>query len=412
MERAESREARSSEDGRGPAAAAASFLSSFAQDNVQQQQQPQQQRQQRRSSNDDLRLPLGRDGLRDASRVDPSKVEAAAEALADVVAGASAEAIGLRAAAMFGHTTELRTGAMQWTRGELLGEGAYGKVYAGLNQMTGELMAVKALELVGRSGSAEAAAQLADLVKELDLYKKLKHKHVVGYIDATFEARQNTLFIFLEYVPGGSIASMVNRFGRFGEELARIYTRQLLLGLEYLHSCKIVHRDVKGGNVLVTRDGIVKLADFGASKAYRDATKTDAMKSMRGSVFWMAPEVIKGTGYGRRADIWSLGCTVIEMLTGSHPWPERDNHWSAIFAIAHSTEGPPRPPGISATAEDFLDHCLQVDPSKRPTATELLQHPWVATADTARGETEGGGFGGGGGGGGPSGDGRALNHSF
>jgi mitogen-activated protein kinase kinase kinase len=84
-------------------------------------------------------------------------------------------------------------------------------------------------------------------------------------------------------------------------------------------------------------DGIVKLADFGASKAYRDATITDGMRSLRGSVFWMAPEVIRGTGYGRKADIWSLGCTVIEMLTGRHPWPELDNHWSAMFQVGTST---------------------------------------------------------------------------
>lgn len=135
-------------------------------------------------------------------------------------------------------------------------------------------------------------------LQELDLYKKLKHKHIVGYIDATFEPRINTLFIFLEYVPGGSIQSMLERFGRFGEELTRVYTRQLLMGLEYLHGCQIVHRDVKGANILVSRDGIVKLADFGASKAFRDPNCTDGMKSLRGSPFWIAPEVVRGTGYG------------------------------------------------------------------------------------------------------------------
>jgi serine/threonine protein kinase len=135
-------------------------------------------------------------------------------------------------------------------------------------------------------------------LQELEFYTKLKHKHVVGYIGADIDRRSNTLYIFLEYVPGGSIASMLERFGRFGEELAQRYTRQLLKGLQYLHEKRIVHRDLKGGNVLHTSDGIVKLADFGASKVYRDATCTDGMKSMRGSVFWMAPEVIKATGYG------------------------------------------------------------------------------------------------------------------
>ncbi|GFH31787.1 protein kinase domain-containing protein, partial [Haematococcus lacustris] len=145
--------------------------------------------------------------------------------------------------------------------------------------------------------------------QELELYKQLAHKHVVGYLDHHYEPRSSTLYIFLEYVPGGSISSMLERFGRFSEELVRNYTRQLLLGLEYLHACKVVHRDLKGGNALVTRDGVVKLADFGASKAFQGDTITDGMKSIKGSVFWMAPEVIKGTGYNSKADVWSLGCT-------------------------------------------------------------------------------------------------------
>ncbi|KAG2454465.1 hypothetical protein HYH02_001484 [Chlamydomonas schloesseri] len=293
----------------------------------------------------------------------------------------STDAIEMRAAAMFRQSTEMTAGELAWTRGELLGEGAYGKVYAGLNQQTGELMAVKVLQLLSKHGNKEAVfAQLEALEHEMSLYKKLKHKHVVGYIDARFDSKTSAFYIFLEYVPGGSIASMLNRFGRFSEDLVRNYTRQLLMGLEYLHGCKIVHRDLKGGNALVSRDGIVKLADFGASKAYRDHTITDCMKSVRGSVFWMAPEVIRGTGYGRRADIWSLGCTVIEMLTGAHPWPHLDNQWTAMFTIAKTEEGPPRPKGISEEARRFLDKCLQFDPAKRPTAAELLQDPFVARA--------------------------------
>ena len=140
---------------------------------------------------------------------------------------------------------------------------------------------------------------LLSCLQELRFLKQLKHEHVVEYIDAHFDSRSNTLYIFLEYLPGGSIASQMERFGRCDEKLAQRYTRQLLKGLEYLHEKRIVHRDLKGGNVLVTMEGTVKLADFGASKMYRDATCTDGMKSMRGSVFWMAPEVIRETGYGK-----------------------------------------------------------------------------------------------------------------
>ncbi|KAG0581691.1 hypothetical protein KC19_3G000600 [Ceratodon purpureus] len=92
----------------------------------------------------------------------------------------------------------------------------------------------------------------------------------------------------------------------------------------------------------------------------------------------MAPEVIKGDGYGRRADIWSVGCTVVEMLTAVHPWPGMDNTWTAIFHIAKASSGPPIPEGITEVIEDFLSRCFQLDPRKRPTSTELLQHPFVA----------------------------------
>ncbi|EFJ41601.1 hypothetical protein VOLCADRAFT_68128 [Volvox carteri f. nagariensis] len=277
---------------------------------------------------------------------------------------------------MFRQSTDLRTGEIEWTQGELLGEGAFGRVYAGLNQQTGELMAVKVMQLISHQLNKEAAyQQLKDLENEMSLYKKLRNKHVVGFIDARYDPETSAYYIFLEYVPGGSIASMFKRFKlqRFSEDLVRNYTRQLLTGLEYLHSCKIVHRDLKGANVLVSRDGVVKLTDFGASKAYRDQTIKECMKSVRGSLYWMAPEVIRGTGYDRRADIWSLGCTVIEMLSGTHPWPNLDNQWTAMFTIAKTEEGPPRPVNISPEAARFLDRCLQFDPAKRPTATELLQ---------------------------------------
>eukprot|EP00850_Spirogloea_muscicola_P008326 SM000044S15973 [mRNA] locus=s44:300793:305193:+ [translate_table: standard] len=277
-------------------------------------------------------------------------------------------------------TAEAHTKAgLRWTRGHLLGEGAYGKVYMGLDQSTGKLMAVKQLKL---QESSEKAAHLAALEREIELYKQMRHEHIVGYIDMERDEATDSLYVFLEYASGGSIHSMLEKFGIFSESLVRVYTRQLLLGLEYLHAQNIIHRDIKGGNVLVDC-GIVKLADFGASKAHHEGTITDGCKSIRGSVFWMAPEVIKAAGYGRRADIWSVGGTVIEMLTGMHPWPEIDNTWSAIFQIAKTQTGPPIPPNCSSEAKDFLSLCFKLDPTKRPTASELLAHPFVANVESS-----------------------------
>ncbi|WIA31226.1 hypothetical protein OEZ86_001224 [Tetradesmus obliquus] len=289
---------------------------------------------------------------------------------------------------------DLQMGDMEWTCGRLLGEGAYGKVFEGLNKRTGELMAVKALTLLGRPDSEAVRNQLQELTQELHMYKQLKHAHIVGYIDARFDTSTNTLYIFLENVPGGSIASMLQRFGGpFPENVARNYTRQLLLGLEYLHSQLIVHRDVKGGNALLTTSGIVKLADFGASKIHKagdggssssgsaeggDACRSVLAQSLRGSACWMAPEVVRGQGYGRKADIWSLGCTVLEMLSGKHPWPDIDNQFAVMLAIHNATQGPPRPPGLSPLANDFLDHCFRMNPNDRSSAEQLLTHAWVA----------------------------------
>ncbi|KAI5064165.1 hypothetical protein GOP47_0020835, partial [Adiantum capillus-veneris] len=263
-----------------------------------------------------------------------------------------------------------KTKNFEWKRGELLGEGAYGKVFCGLNQSTGELMAVKQLKFHNMTDDEEKDFYMTCLEREISLYKEMRHKHIVGYIDMDKDEEAGYLYIFLEYVSGGSIQSMLERFGPFSEPLVRVYTRQLLLGLEYLHKNKIVHRDIKGGNVLVDSDGVVKLADFGASKAFHEATITDACKSIRGSIFWMAPEVIKGDNYGRHADIWSVGCTVIEMLTAMHPWPGIDNSWAAIFQIAKASSGPPIPETASDDAKNFLGNCFHLDPKLRPSASQ------------------------------------------
>eukprot|EP00271_Cylindrocystis_brebissonii_P003197 TRINITY_DN13955_c0_g1_i1.p1 TRINITY_DN13955_c0_g1~~TRINITY_DN13955_c0_g1_i1.p1 ORF type:complete len:1657 (-),score=354.72 TRINITY_DN13955_c0_g1_i1:709-5679(-) len=282
---------------------------------------------------------------------------------------------------LFENAETKTTGTLKWTRGELLGEGAYGKVFAGLNQTTGEIMAVKQLKLAEGDDKSQ---HMQALEREISLYRKMRHKHIVGYIDMERDVTSGSLYVFLEFVSGGSIHSMLERFGKFSEPLVRIYTRQLLLGLRYLHEKHIVHRDIKGGNVLVDGDGVIKLADFGASKAFHDTTGTDACKSIRGSVFWMAPEVIQGDGYGRRADVWSVGCTVIEMLTGSHPWPGMDNTWSAIFHIAKTTTGPPLPEDCSPEGKDFLLQCFQLPAKNRPSAQELLEHPFVCVPDTPK----------------------------
>jgi serine/threonine protein kinase len=153
--------------------------------------------------------------------------------------------------------------------------------------------------------------------------------------------------------------------------------KQILKGVEYLHKNRVVHRDIKAANLLVDIDGTIKLSDFGCARRYESDMQSGLLNSVRGSLLWMAPEVIKQSGYGRRADIWSLGCTLIELFTGKPPWNNFDNSISAMLRIGLSSDLPEVPEAISPEARDFIYACLQRDAHLRPTASHLLHHPFV-----------------------------------
>jgi len=182
------------------------------------------------------------------------------------------------------------------------------------------------------------------------------------------------------------VSSLLGRFGPFTPALTSSYTRMIVCGLEYLHDCNIIHRDVKGANLLVDANGMCKLADFGASKLLRfDLYSTaDAGKdsfSLCGTPWWMAPEVIQQVGHSRPADIWSLGCTVIEMLAAKPPW--KDVYHSPVAAMLHiasSKAPPPLPSGLPRGAIDFILQCLKREVDERPTCAALLRHPFVLMA--------------------------------
>ncbi|XP_042047960.1 mitogen-activated protein kinase kinase kinase NPK1-like [Salvia splendens] len=264
---------------------------------------------------------------------------------------------------------------IRWRKGELIGCGAFGRVHMGMNLDSGELLAVKEVSIAANSASKKTQEYIGELEKEVNLLKNLSHPNIVRYLGTARE--DGSLNILLEFVPGGSISSLLGKFGSFPESVIRMYTKQLLLGLEYLHNNKIMHRDIKGANILVDNKGCIKLADFGASKKVEALATITGAKSMKGTPYWMAPEVIVQSGHSYSADIWSVGCTVIEMATGKAPWSQQYQEVAALFHVGTTKSHPPIPDHLSPEANDFLLKCLQKEPELRATASELLKHPFV-----------------------------------
>ncbi|KAF7225842.1 mitogen-activated protein kinase kinase kinase 3 isoform X2 [Nothobranchius furzeri] len=260
-----------------------------------------------------------------------------------------------------------------WRRGKLLGQGAFGRVYLCYDVDTGRELAAKQVQFDPES--PETSKEVSALECEIQLLKNLHHERIVQYYGCLRDHKEKTLTIFMEYMPGGSVKDQLKAYGALTENVTRKYTRQILEGVSYLHSNMIVHRDIKGANILRDSAGNVKLGDFGASKRLQTICMSGTgIRSVTGTPYWMSPEVISGEGYGRKADVWSLGCTVVEMLTEKPPWAEFEA-MAAIFKIATQPTNPLLPSHISDQARDFV-RGIFVEAKRRPSAEELLRHPF------------------------------------
>eukprot|EP00250_Pteridium_aquilinum_P018030 c23904_g1_i2 orf=378-2609(-) len=268
-----------------------------------------------------------------------------------------------------------------WRKGALLGSGTFGHVYNGFHSESGQSCAIKEVLIIpGSEKSKESAKQLK---QEVSLLSQMKHANIVQYYGC--EMAEDRLFIYLEFMSNGSIHNIIQRYGPLSESCIRVYTRQILLGLSYLHGKNTVHRDIKGANILVDKGGEVKLADFGMAKHISDQS---FLLSFKGSPYWMAPEVLTTkNGYSFAVDIWSLGCTVLEMATGKPPWSQFEGV-AALFKIGNSKETPAIPEHLSEDTKMFVRSCLQRDPKKRPTADELLEQPFVRLQRSDSGVSE------------------------
>ncbi|KAI0067922.1 kinase [Artomyces pyxidatus] len=282
--------------------------------------------------------------------------------------------------------------SIRWQQGRFIGAGAFGSVYSAVNLDSGSLMAVKEIKFQELAGLPSLYSQIRD---ELRVMEMLHHPNVVEYYG--IEVHRDKVYIFEEYCQGGSLAALLEH-GRIEDEgIIQVYTMQMLEGLAYLHSRGIVHRDIKPDNILLDHLGVIKYVDFGAAKILARNQRSmqrsrrapegglggglGMNNSLTGTPMYMSPEVIKNDMRGRYGamDVWSLGCVVLEFATGKKPWSNLDNEWAVMFHIGVATQHPPlpEPDQLSELGIGFIKQCLTVDPIVRPTAVELMDHPWM-----------------------------------
>ncbi|EYC12100.1 hypothetical protein Y032_0048g1612 [Ancylostoma ceylanicum] len=257
-----------------------------------------------------------------------------------------------------------------WKEAKCIGSGAFGSVYLAYDVDTGRDLAVKKIPIIPDNRELRREAQGLEFdVQELG---RLQHPRIVQYLGV--QKTSDRILIFMEYMTGGSLKDHIALVGSLSDPVARNHTAQVLEGLAFLHKNHIIHRDIKSANILRDSLGNVKIADFGSGK------KMQSLASQQGAfhstIHYTAPEVLLGkTAYGRKADVWSVGVTLVEMLTGKVPWKEFEP-MAAMFQIAYEEPKIDLPSTVEPVTADLCRVLMNKNFDERPMAAEvLLNHP-------------------------------------
>ncbi|KAJ8934430.1 hypothetical protein NQ318_017131 [Aromia moschata] len=272
-----------------------------------------------------------------------------------------------------------RNVTFSWQRGIKIGQGRFGKVYTAVNNNTGEMMAVKEILLQHNDNLT-----IKRVAEEMKILEGIVHRNLVKYYGV--EVHKDEMLIFMEFCAEGTLECLIKATEHgLPELLVRRYTYQLVSGVACLHEHSIVHRDIKTANIFLTEEGnCLKIGDFGcAAKIKANTTMPGELKGFVGTQAYMAPEVFTknmSEGHGRAADIWSVGCVVVEMASGKRPWAQYDSNYQIMFKVGMG-QSPDPPDDMIDEGLDFLDMCFKHDPKERATAMELLGHNFVKVGE-------------------------------